>query len=151
MAGHLIECGPQGTGGNFTDWQDVPGWDDMGMPIVEVSEDGSLVMTRTPDTGGLVVPGSVGEQMLYEIGDPRAYLLPDVICDWSQVTLDQVGPDRVGQRRQGSRAYRQVQGVGDPCRWLARGFLPDPGGHRRAGQGQARGRGYRYPLPPDFP
>ncbi len=73
LAGHLIECGPpQGTGGNFTDWQDVPGWDNMGMPIVEVSEDGSFIMTKTPDTGGLVVPGSVGEQMLYEIGGDRA-------------------------------------------------------------------------------
>ncbi|MEC9264909.1 MAG: acyclic terpene utilization AtuA family protein [Pseudomonadota bacterium] len=95
LAGHLIECGPQGTGGNFTDWREVPGWDDMGMPIVEVSEDGSFIMTKTPDTGGLVVPASVGEQMLYEIGDPQRYVLPDVICDWSQVTLEQVGPDRV--------------------------------------------------------
>jgi len=95
LAGHLIECGPQGTGGNFTDWQDVPGWDDMGMPIVEVSADGSFIMTKTDDTGGLVVPGSVGEQMLYEIGDPRRYLLPDVICDWSDVTLEQAGENRV--------------------------------------------------------
>jgi hypothetical protein len=95
LAGHLIECGPQGTGGNFTDWQDVPGWDNMGMPIVEVSPDGSFIMSKTPDTGGLIVPGSVGEQMLYEIGNPRAYLLPDVICDWSDVTLEQVGPDQV--------------------------------------------------------
>ncbi len=95
LAGHLIECGPQGTGGNFTDWQDVPGWDDMGMPIVEVSPDGGFIMTKTPQTGGLVVPASVGEQMLYEIGDPRNYILPDVICDWSQVTLTPAGPDRV--------------------------------------------------------
>ncbi|MFZ2468791.1 MAG: acyclic terpene utilization AtuA family protein [Parvibaculum sedimenti] len=95
LAGHLIECGPQGTGGNFTDWREVPGWDDMGMPIVEVSADGGFIMTKTPDTGGLVVPAAVGEQMLYEIGDPQRYILPDVICDWSQVTLEQVGPDRV--------------------------------------------------------
>lgn len=92
LAGHLIECGPQGTGSNFTDWREVPGWDDMGMPIVEVSEDGAFIMTKTPDTGGMVVPASVGEQMLYEIGDPQRYILPDVICDWSQVTLDQVVP-----------------------------------------------------------
>ena len=95
LAGHLIECGPQGTGGNFTDWQDGSGWDDMGMPIVEVSEDGSFAMLKNTVSGEEVVPGSVGEQMLYEIGDPRAYLLPDVICDWSGVTLEQVGPDQV--------------------------------------------------------
>tara|TARA_R110002049_G_scaffold307850_1_gene509881 strand:+ start:4704 stop:6512 length:1809 start_codon:yes stop_codon:yes gene_type:complete len=95
LAGHLIECGPQGTGGNFTDWRDVPGWDDMGMPIVEVSADGSFIMTKTDDTGGLVVPASVGEQMLYEIGDPRRYILADVICDWSDVTLEQAGDNRV--------------------------------------------------------
>lgn len=95
LAGHLIECGPQGTGGNFTDWRDVPGWEDMGMPIVEVSADGSFIMTKTDDTGGLVVPASVGEQLLYEIGDPRRYILPDVICDWSRVTLEQAGDNRV--------------------------------------------------------
>src|SRR3546814_2385354 len=69
----------------FTDWREVPGWDDMGMPIVEVSEDGSFIMTKTPDTGGLVVPASVGEQMLYEIGDPQRYVLPDVICERKRV------------------------------------------------------------------
>lgn len=95
LAGHLIECGPQGTGGNFTDWREVPGWDDMGMPIVEVSADGGFIMTKTAGTGGLVAPASVGEQMLYEIGDPQRYILPDVICEWSQVRLEQVGSNRV--------------------------------------------------------
>ena len=111
LAGHLIECGPQGTGGNFTDWRDVPGWDDMGMPIVEVSEDGSFIMTKTPDTGGLVSPGSVAEQMLYEIGDPRAYVLPDIICDWSRVTLEQIGADKVlvkGAKGRGRTASYKV-------------------------------------------
>ena len=64
LAGHLIECGPQGTGGNFTDWREVPGWDDMGMPIVEVAQDGRFIMTKTPDTGGLVVPASVWHSVM---------------------------------------------------------------------------------------
>lgn len=95
LAGHILECGCQATGGLHTDWDTVPDWAHIGYPIVECQQDGGFVVTKPAGTGGKVVPAVVGEQMLYEIGDPGAYLLPDVICDFTQVRMAQVGENRV--------------------------------------------------------
>ena len=95
LCGHVIECGAQCTGGNYTDWHTVPDFSDISYPIAEVSTDGSFVVSIPEGSGGLATVGSVGEQILYEIGDPGNYLLPDVACDFSNVQLEQVGKDQV--------------------------------------------------------
>ena len=97
LAGHLIECGAQVTGGYFADpgLKDVPGMARLGYPIVEVERDGSLVVTKPPGSGGIVSERTVKEQLLYEIHDPGAYVTPDVVLDLTKVEVRQTGRDRV--------------------------------------------------------
>ncbi|NDV89443.1 acyclic terpene utilization AtuA family protein [Aurantimonas aggregata] len=97
MAGHLLECGAQVTGGYFCDpgFKDVDGQDRIGFPICEIGPDGALVVTKAPGTGGCVTVQTVKEQLLYEIHDPRAYLTPDVVLDLGEVDVREIAPDRV--------------------------------------------------------
>jgi Acyclic terpene utilisation family protein AtuA len=96
VAGHIIECGAQASGGNLLkDWRSVKGLADPGFPIVEASPDGTFVVTKHPNTGGVVSVASVTEQLVYEMGDPRSYITPDGVADFTSIQLRQAGRDRV--------------------------------------------------------
>ena len=108
VAGHLLECAGQITGGYFADpgYKDVPDLARLGFPIGEVGEDGSLVITKVSGSGGAVTAQTCKEQLLYEVHDPRQYFQPDVVADFSEVTVEEIGPDRV--RVSGGRGNKRT-------------------------------------------
>ncbi|MGD2114501.1 MAG: DUF1446 domain-containing protein [Acidobacteriota bacterium] len=95
IAGHILECGPQCTGGNFTRWWEVPDLWNIGYPIVEMDESGEFVVTKHEGTGGMVTVDTVSEQLLYEMANPGEYITPDVVADFTSIHLEQQGKDRV--------------------------------------------------------
>lgn len=95
VAGHILECGAQATGGNFTHWDTVPDMANIGYPIAEISDERELIITKQANTGGLVTTATVSEQLLYEMGDPKRYITPDCIADFSTIQLEQAGKNRV--------------------------------------------------------
>jgi len=128
MAGHVLECGVQATGGYATDWKDVAkDWSDMGFPIAICKPDGSFVVTKPPGTGGAVNYGTIAEQVSYETGDPYSYVLPDVVCDLSNVKVTQVGPDQVSvtgiKGRPATDSYKVSATIPDGYRCLATLFV----------------------------
>ncbi|MES2535675.1 MAG: acyclic terpene utilization AtuA family protein [Pseudomonadota bacterium] len=136
MAGHLIECGAQVTGGYFADpgFKDVPDLHLIGLPIVEIAADGTCVLTKPEGTGGMVDIRTVKEQLLYEVHDPAGYLTPDVVADITQAQLEQVGKDRV--RLSGVRGHPRPAtlkaGVYFEGGWLGEGEISYAGPNAEA-------------------
>lgn len=96
IAGHILECGAQSSGGNFLgDWQSIPDMAEVGFPIAEAYPNGDVIITKHPNTGGRVSFETVAEQLLYEIGDPKSYITPDCVADFTSIKLEDLGNDRV--------------------------------------------------------
>jgi hypothetical protein len=135
VAGHLIECGAQATGGLWCNWQETD-LAEVGYPIAEVEADGTFRLTKPPGTGGAVNVETVGEQLLYEVGDPAAYLTPDVTADFTSVTLTQTGPDVVtvsgGRGRPAPDSYKVSIAYRDGYTASGTLVIAGPGAHARA-------------------
>ncbi len=155
LAGHIVECGAQSTGGNcMAEWWTIPGLDVVGFPIVEVEESGAFTVTKHSGTGGRVDRASVTEQIVYEIGDPRRVMTPDVAADFTTIRLTDEGDDRVrleGIRGAAPNGFYKVS-VAYSAGWMAAGTLlytwPDAVAKARAADAMLRRRferlGYRF-------
>ena len=139
VAGHILECGAQSTGGNFSRWWEVPELWNVGYPIAECSEDGTFVITKHAGTGGMVTVDTVSEQLVYEMGDPKNYITPDVVADFTSIQLG------AGRPRPGAGPWREGQAphaVPEGERGLPEGLQ----GHGPAGAERAPGPGEGPPL-----
>lgn len=123
LVGHVLECGAQATGGIFTDWERVADWENIGYPYAVCQRDGSFVLRKPANTGGIIDPMPVKEQILYEVGDPSQYVLPDVVCDFTKVTVKNLGDDGVlvtGARGSiGPSTYKMTASYQDGYRCIA--------------------------------
>lgn len=136
MAGHLLECGAQVSGGYYADpgFKDVPGLATLGYPIAEIDADGHCTITKPPGTGGRIDEHTVKEQLLYEVHDPQAYLTPDVVADLGEAEVTQIGPDRVrlsGVRGHPRPATLKVN-ICHETGWLAEGEISYAGARAEA-------------------
>ena len=160
VAGHLIECGAQVSGGNsMVDWETLPDMAKVGHPIVEAREDGTFVVTKHPGTGGRITRQTVTEQLLYEIGDPRAYITPDCVADFTTLALEEAGPTpcgspacAAGRARLTSRSPSPTWMAGSrPERWCTDGPIPSPRPRQRiassASDSSVPGSGSRQSVP----